>query len=204
MVFKAFIKDGKTYFLCGELGSRRYIDHFDKGTLPDTTYLRINVCNGEYNIPDAYLGEFDLSMCKQVEITDCGVLLKELCPDTVLKREVLVGDVFKDHNWVMIADKGVCTIDGIRSKDGYWCLDNKLCRYNSIREIKVLREGSTRHKKDVEYDCISINLQTGLSRLKQRYFDGCMRNREYTFDRKHRVWILVSNINEKEIIGVKR
>lgn len=206
MVFKAKVKDGKTYYLCARrerVDSTEYIEHRKNGTLPETAKLLVFVSNNIVRIPKPYKEDFDETLYINKRIIS-NKYRKEMCPDVLIAEKPLIGGIQEDCNWLVAGSTGLCTKDMLLSSTGSWSIDKNKVIYRYEHDVKVLREGSIRHKKDKEYEELVIDLNTGKCVLTQHFFNGVMSTNKFTFNKSYRVWVLISTKIDQDIIGIKR
>lgn len=206
MVFKAKVKDNKTYYLCArreKVTSEEFIKHKKNGTLPNKSDLIVLVQNKAVRVPMPYKGTFDETefTCKGIETCKYQ---KEMYPDLPIFEKPLIGGMQEDSNWFTYGSIGYCTRDMMLSSTGTWTEDKTKVVYKYENQIKVLKEGCARHKRDREFEELTINLNTQECILVQRYFNGMMSTNKYVFDKTYRVWVMIETKVERDIISVKR
>ncbi len=206
MVFKAKIKEYKTYYLCArreKVTSEEYIRYRESGELPDISDLIVFIQDKIVRIPVQYRGSFNENdfTCKCIETSKYQ---KEMYPDLPIFEKPLIGGMQEDCNWLTYDSIGLCTKDMMVSSTGTWTEDKSKVVYKYENNVKVLKEGCARHKKDKEFEELTVNTQTGECVLVQRYFNGMMSTNRYIFNKQYRVWVMTDTKVERDIISVKR
>ena len=136
-------------------------------------------------------------------------LVKDYNPSLIFKQDGLIGGVSMDvDNWLMFGNMPLCSwkpnIDSSFDINNFSITGNIL-KYQFQRELYILVEGYARHKKVVEEELLTVNLQTGEARL----YVSTIRNKLYLqylfiFNMNLRKWMLVNKIYEEQTLGFKR
>lgn len=135
--------------------------------------------------------------------------IKDYNPSFIFKQDTLIGSVSMDvDNWLMFGNMPLCTwkpsIDDCINVNKF-SIENNILKYRSARDLFILLEGYARHKKVVEEELLTVNLQTGEARL----YISTIRNKVYLqylfiFNMNLRKWMLVNKIHEEPTLGFKR
>lgn len=193
MVLKAKVDDGKTYFLLcrnGKVTGRQYIDIFTGLKPLPVGVSDVYFVTSELQIPNEYIGDFDVSLAKHMSESELERVLQELFPES-----------FRSDFWV----GSYCDKSLLSSSDGDWKEDEHLISYDYKRDVKVLRDDCVRHRNDVEYEHLSVDKETGLCTFRSRkYTRHGMETVSYVFDCNYKVWVEVERHVDVSIIGIKR
>lgn len=134
--------------------------------------------------------------------------VKDYNPMFIFKQDNLIGSVSIDvDNWLMFGNMPLCSwkpyVDSSFNRNNF-IIEGNVLKYQMARELYLLLEGYARHKKVVEEEILTVNLQTGEARL----YISTIRNKLYLqylfiFNMNLRKWMLVNKIHEEPVLGFK-
>lgn len=157
---------------------------------------------GIVTIPEEYNEEFDVSEC--VDVENCSTYLKDMSPDKGIDEKPLVDFVVEDSGWICSDGKGYCKKSILRSSTGTWVICRNNVVYTYKKEIRVLKRGNCRHRKDFECEELRIDLKTGNCQVTQKFFDKNMVTLRYVFNKDTREWILKDRSVDQDILGARQ
>lgn len=175
-----------------------YIDIIDSDFIQDN---RIPFVHANLTVPDC-----NVRSLKNIETF--YAYIKDYNPSFIFKQDNLVGSVSLDiDNWLMFGNMPLCCwkpyVDATFDRNNF-SIDGNILKYQLSRELYILLEGYARHKKVVEEELLTVNLQTGEARL----YVSTIRNKLYLrylfiFNMNLRKWMLVNKIYEEPVLGFK-
>lgn len=175
-----------------------YIDVIDSGIIYDN---RIPFVRANLTVTGCTIKNF-----KNVETF--YACIKDYNPTFIFKQDNLIGSVSLDvDNWLMFGNMPLCSwrpyVDAPFDVSNF-SIDGNILKYQFSRELFLLLEGYARHKKVVEEELLTVNLQTGEARL----YVSTIRNKMYLrylfiFNMNLRKWMLVNKIYEEPVLGFK-